>query len=49
MLMKDLHKSALAVVKEYIGPECKSKFDVEGKPIPENSKQGTPWVPFNKN
>ena len=49
MLMKDLHKSALAVVKEYIGPECKSKFDVEGKPIPENSKQGTPQVPFNKN
>ena len=22
--------------------DCKSKFDIEGKPIPENSKQGTP-------
>ena len=29
--------------------ECKSKFDIEGKPIPENSKQETPQVPFNKN
>ena len=29
--------------------DCKSKFDVEGKPIPGNSKQGTPQVPFNKN
>ena len=29
--------------------DCKSKFDIEGKPIPENSKQGTPQVPFNKN
>ena len=28
--------------------ECKSKFDIEGKPIPENSKQETPQVPFNK-
>ena len=22
--------------------DCKSKFDIEGKPIPGNSKQGTP-------
>ena len=29
--------------------ECKSKFDIEGKPIPGNSKQETPQVPFNKN
>ena len=31
--------------------DCKSKFDIEGKPIPENSKQGTPppKVPYNKN
>ena len=32
--------------------ECKSKFDIEGKPIPGNSKQGTPCpatqVSFNK-
>ena len=28
--------------------DCKSKFDIEGKPIPGNSKQGTPQVPFNK-
>ena len=29
--------------------DCKSKFDIEGKPIPRNSKQGNPQVPFNKN
>ena len=29
--------------------ECKSKFDIEGKPIPGNSKQETTHVPFNKN
>ena len=29
--------------------DCKSKFDIERKPIPGNSKQGTPQVPFNKN
>ena len=29
--------------------DCKSKFDVEGKPIPRNSKQGTHQVPYNKN
>ena len=29
--------------------DCKSKFGIEEKPIPENSKQGTPQVPFNKN
>ena len=29
--------------------KCKSKFDIEGKPIPGNSKQGAPQVPFNKN
>ena len=29
--------------------DCKSKFDIEGKPILGNSKQGTPQVPFNKN
>jgi len=29
--------------------DCKSKFDIEGKPIPRNSKQGTPQVPYNKN
>ena len=28
---------------------CKFKFDVDGKPIPSNSKQGTPQVPYNKN
>ena len=31
--------------------ECKSKFDIEGKPISGNSRQGTPpppQVPFNK-
>ena len=28
--------------------DYKSKFDIERKPIPENSKQGTPQVPFNK-
>ena len=25
--------------------DCKSKFDIEGKPIPGNSKQGTPPPP----
>ena len=29
--------------------DCKSKFEIEGKSIPGNSKQGTPQVPFNKN
>ena len=29
--------------------ECKSKFDIERKPIPGNSNQGPPKVPFNKN
>ena len=29
--------------------DCKSRFDIEGKPILGNSKQGTPQVPFNKN
>ena len=29
--------------------DCKSKFDIEGKPIPGNSKQGTPQVLYNKN
>ena len=33
--------------------DCKSKFDIEGKPIPGNPKQGTPLVPaqvpYNKN
>ena len=29
--------------------DCKYKFDIEGKLIPENSKQGKPQVPFNKN
>ena len=29
--------------------DYKSQFDIERKPIPENSKQRTPWVPFNKN
>ena len=29
--------------------ECRSKFDIAGKPIPGNSKQETPQVPFNKN
>ena len=28
---------------------CKLKFDIDGKPIPGNSKQGTPQVPYNKN
>ena len=28
---------------------CKFKFDIDGKPIPKNSKQGTPQVPYNKN
>ena len=27
----------------------KFKFDIEGKPIPKNSKQGTSQVPYNKN
>ena len=29
--------------------DCKFKFDIDGKPIPGNSKQGTPLVPYNKN
>ena len=29
--------------------DCTSKLDLERKPIPGNSKQGTPQVPFNKN
>ena len=29
--------------------DCKSKFDIEGNPIPGNSKQGTPQFPFNRN
>ena len=31
--------------------DCKSKSDIEGKPIPGNSKEGTPptQVPYNKN
>ena len=29
--------------------DCKFKFDIDGKPIPGNSKQGTPQVPYNKN
>ena len=29
--------------------ECRSKYDVEGKPISGNSKLGTPQVPINKN
>ena len=31
--------------------DCKSKFDIERKPIPGNFKRGTPHprVPFNKN
>ena len=28
---------------------CKFKFDIDGKPIPGNSKQGTHQVPYNKN
>ena len=28
--------------------DCKSKFDIDGKPIPGNSKQETPKVPYNK-
>ena len=28
---------------------CKFKFDIDGKPIPGNSKQGTPQIPYNKN
>ena len=33
----------------YWAKDCKSKFDIEGKHIPGNFKQGTPQVPFNKN
>ena len=30
--------------------DCKFKYDIDGKPIPGNSKQGTPpQVPYNKN
>ena len=28
--------------------DCKSKFDIEGKPIPGNSKQGTPPGPLQQ-
>ena len=28
--------------------ECKSTFDIEGKPIPENSKQETPPGPLQQ-
>ena len=28
--------------------DCKSKFDIEEKPIPENSKQGTPPGPLQQ-
>ena len=31
------------------GKDCKFKFDIDGKPIPGNSKQGTLQVPYNKN
>ena len=33
----------------HLAKYCKSKSDIERKPIPGNSKQGTPQVPFNKN
>ena len=46
---KKLQKSAPAAIRECIGPKSKSKFDIEGKPILGNSKQGNPQVPFNKN
>ena len=29
--------------------DSKFKFDIEGKPIPKNSKQGTSHIPYNKN
>ena len=29
--------------------DCKFKYDIDGKPIPGNSKQGTLQVPYNKN
>ena len=29
--------------------DCKSTFDIEGKPIPGNSKQGTPPGPLQQN
>jgi len=29
--------------------ECRSKYDIEGKPISGNSKLGIPQVPINKN
>jgi len=29
--------------------DCKPKVETEGRPIPGNSNQGTPQVPFNKN
>ena len=28
--------------------DSKFKFDIEGKPIPRNSKEGTSQVPYNK-
>ena len=40
---KNLQKSALAAIeKMHWAKECKSKFDIEGKPILGNSKQETP-------
>ena len=39
---KNLQEVALTAVEECIGTKTKSKFDIEGKPIPGNSKQGTP-------
>ena len=47
---KNLQEFALTAVEECIGPKTKSKFDIEGKPIPENSKQGTspPMSPTTK-
>ena len=35
---KNLQKSALAAIEKCIGPECKSKFDIERKPILGNYK-----------
>ena len=32
----------------YWAKDCKSKFDIEEKPIPENSKQGTPSGPLQQ-
>ena len=48
--LKNLQKSALAAIeKMHWAKECKPKFDIKEKPIPENSKQETSQVPFNKN